>query len=287
MRSRIWELAMLGGLAVAASSALNLVTPIGNSLLLGAGIGLFVAAPVSGLALEASDRRKVKAVPPPKVRLKQLVEVRRKVERVEHEKILDNFDAMMDKVEERKDPEAVKEVDANFATFVDKLTRHYPQWNSEGRLRTYVLMNMIADSINSKNADRYLDMAYRTLVARGMEAAEISRMSLHHKVEGIYNDPENEGNRRLAGTLLLMNRADETYAMNLVVDAIHLWSDTRFERLRQDFEAISVLERGQKEDVLDLLEREMAKSKRAKDGQSAKRARQLWKTVLSSGPASS
>lgn len=260
----------------------NFLPPLIESIVLGSSLGLVLVGPLSGLVSAATTPGKAK--PTTEARLKQLVAVRRRDRVVEHQRILDNFDSLLSRVEEIDDPVVNKKVTENFERFVDKLTKHYPQWDGEGRLRTYVLMKKIADSLDLHNADAYLRMAYGTLKSRGAEATELSHITLNGKVERIYRDPESERARHLAGTLLLMNRGDDDYAKGMVVDAIHLWSDTRFAKLKEDFAAVHALGTQVEGPILDMLEKEIVKTERAKDVKAASRARDLWVTILSSDP---
>jgi len=267
------------GLAVTLTSVLPSLT---NSLLLGSSVGLIVACAIgwfASLPITPGEPRST-----PEERLMQLVRVRKKEMTVEHERILDTFDALLSRVGEIDDPMVNGQVTENFERFVDRLTAHYPEWDAEGRLRTYVLMKKIAGSLNPQNAEAYLEMAYKTLLARGTEATEISHMTLNGKVERIYRDPESEGAHRLAGTLLLMNRGDDDYAREMVVEAIHLWSDRRFAMLKADFASIPLLGTKEEESILDLLEKEMEKTKRAGDAEAARRARDLWMTIIVADP---
>ncbi len=284
MRPRGWGLLTAAGAAGLVAASLNFMPPLPESLLIGSSIGMVVVGPAGRMVKEALPPRKARAEPAPEAELKRLTQARTRARAEEHERILDNFDTLLSRVEAVDDPEVNKKVTENFERFVERLTRHYPEWDAEGRLRTYVLMKKIADSLNLHNADTYLDMAYRTLMARGAEASEISHITLNGKVERMYRDPENEGTRRLAGTLLLMNRGDDEYAREMVVEAVHLWSDSRFLNLRGDFATVSSLGKQEEESVLDLLEKEMEKAARVKDTGAAKRARDLWMTILVADP---
>ncbi len=285
MRPRAWGLATLAGLVGLAVTVPNVLPPLMESIVLGSSLGLIFAGPIGLLATAKS--RPVEVVLPPDVRLKELVQVRKKENNdriVERERILNNFDSLLSRVEEMDDPEVNRKVTEDFERFVVKLTKHYPAWDSEGRLRTYVLMQKISDSLNLHNADAYLDMAYRTLMARGHEATEMSHITLNGKVEQMYRDPESEGAHRLAGTLLLMNRGNDEYATGMVADAIHLWSDTRFARAKGDFAAVSMLGPKEKDSIVELLEKEIGKTTRARNEKAAARARDILSTVLTADP---
>jgi hypothetical protein len=247
------------------------------------------------ITLDEASREMALREPDPMVRMEKLAEVKEtRIKRLvrgrdhnrtaEHERILGDFDSLLSKVEEIDDPVVNKRVTANFDHFIERLTRHYPEWDSEGRLRTYYLLKKISNSLNLHNADTYLDMAYQTLMARGTEATEMSHLTLNGKVERMYRDPKGEGANHLAGTLLLMNRGDDEYARQMVIDAIHLWSSKRFKKLRQDFATVPSLGTEGEESIIDLLEKEMEKAKRMKDRPTAIRAKQLWKTVLLATP---
>ncbi|MDE1854230.1 MAG: hypothetical protein KGI38_10875 [Thaumarchaeota archaeon] len=270
---------MLAGVAGLALTIPDILPPLVQSVVLGSSIGLIVVGPVGQLAMAATTPKKKS---PPEVQLKELVEQRTKTRKLEHEKILDNFDEMLSKVEELDDPEVNQKVTLNFDRFVERLTSHYPQWDAEGRLRTYVLMQKIADSLTLRNADTYLNMAYRTLVARGSEATEISHITLNGKVERIYREPESEWARHLAGTLILMNKEDEGYAKGLVEDAIQLWSDERFERLLPDFKAIRLMSESARMEVEDMIEKEMAKARRVGNAPAILRSRKILDTIIRS-----
>ena len=84
-----------------------------------------------------------------------------------------------------------------------------------------------------------------------------------------------------------MNRGDELYAESMVVDAIHLWSETRFAKLEEDFATVPILGPQKMDSILGLLEREAGKAKRAKDEEALQRALRLKTRILSAsnGPA--
>jgi hypothetical protein len=217
--------------------------------------------------------------------LERMVQERRNRSAREHARVLEDFDALITRVAYDHDQGANGEVAENFGRFIDSLTAHYPEWDSEGRLRTYILLKEIAQSLNIKNANAYLDMAFRTLLARGDEATDISHIALNGTVEKMYRNPRSGGPHRLAGTLLLMNRGNDEYARQMVIDAVHLWSDRRFSRLVQDFAAVPALGEDEEESVLQLLEKEMEKTSWAKDTKAKRRAKQMWMTIIVSDPS--
>ena len=278
----------------------NVLPALAQSLEVGLSVGLLLASPISRLvsvgpspretefdtALREPDPvKRVEKLDTVKVKqLKKLVDTRKQTREAEHEGILSNFDELLSRVEEIDDPVVNSWVAANFERFIWRMTRDYPVWDSEGRMRTYFLMKKISEALDIHNADVYLDLAYKTLMARGSEAAELSHLTLNGNVEKMYRQPESEGAQRLAGTLMLMNREDEDYARQMVIDAIHLWSDKRFKTLKRDFAAVPALGTEQEDSILELLEKEMEKARRAKDRASAMRAKQVWKTILLAVP---
>ncbi|HKT22393.1 MAG TPA: hypothetical protein VJR06_07295, partial [Nitrososphaerales archaeon] len=203
MRSRVWPIGAVVGAIGVALTVPGFLPPLGQSLLLGSSIGLLVIGPASGFVRPKSSKPPDQ---PPEVKLKALVKTRRKETEAERERTLDSFDSLLERVDGVEDPAENEALARRIDRSVDRLTSIYPEWNAEGRLRTYVLMKKIGDSLSLKNADAYLDMAYRTLVARGAEATEISHETLNGKVERIYLDPRSEWARHVAGTLILMNR---------------------------------------------------------------------------------
>jgi hypothetical protein len=274
---------MIAGVAGLALTIPSFLPPLLDSLLLGSSIGLIMVGPVAELTVAATAGAKPKVVKvSTAVRLKELVKSREATRKAEHEKILDNFDAMLSTVEKLDDPVVNQKVTRQFGNFVGKLTSHYPVWDAEGRLRTYVLLKKISDSLNTQNADAYLGIAYRTLLERGAEATELSRLTLNGKVGKVYADPESEKARHLAGTLLLMNREDEEFAKGLVEDAIHLWSDERFRRLLPDFKAVRMMSEPTRRDIEDMIEREIPKARRARNTVAVQRAKLLLETIIRS-----
>lgn len=277
MRSHLRLVAMLVGLSGAAASLAFVFSPLVQSLMLGSSIGLIVASPVERLASGSSPAGSPEAEPLEEARVMKIVEERRDAARKERTMALAGFDRFLEGMGKRGGAEGAGS-EGVFGRSVDSLTQYYPEWDAEGRLRTFVLMEKVAKSLRSRDGEGNLDLAYRMLISRGDEATQLSHISLNGSVEKIYRDPRSDS-ARLAGTLLLMNREDEVYAKSLVIDAIHLWSDSRFDRLRRDFEAVRALGEEQKSEVLGLLEREMEKAEHAKDGLTARRAKQLWQVI--------
>jgi hypothetical protein len=282
MRSRIRNLALITGTVGLAASIPDVLPPIANALLLGVSVGMIIAGPMGDLLYSASRSHAPEASP--KEQLEKMVQERRNLSAKEHARVLTDFDDLISKVAYGQEPGVNEDVAKSFGRFIESLTAHYPEWDSEGRLRTFILLKEIEQSLNIRNADPYLDIAYRTLLARGNEATDISHIALNGTVEKIYRDPRSGGPHRLAGTLLLMNRGNDEYARQMVIDAIHLWSDTRFKRLKQDFATVPTLGTKEEESIVSLLEKEMEKANRTKDRVSARRAKELWKTVLLATP---
>ncbi|MDG7034388.1 MAG: hypothetical protein JRN69_07825 [Nitrososphaerota archaeon] len=276
MRSRAWSLAALVGGVGIAMTVPGFLPPLGQSILLGSSIGLIVVGPVRGLAIPKPSMPKQ----PPEDKLRGLVKARDRERGAQREETLDSFDSLLEKVEDMDDPAVKEKLVRNFDRFVGRLTAHYPEWDAEGRLRTYVLMEKIGNSLSLQNADVYLGLAYQTLVARGAEATEISHETLNGKVRRMYLDPRSEWTRYLAGTLILMNREDEEYAKEMVADAIHLWSDERFDRSLPDFKAVRQLPDSTRREVEDMVEKEMEKARTAGDVGVILRAREIMESII-------
>lgn len=286
MRSRVWLGGTLVGVlgVVLALSLSRILPPLGGSVLLGSSIGLIIVGPVVGVASIPVRPEPKRYAPTVEARLDDLVESRERKAREEHEKALENFDRLLERVEKMDDPELNSKLSRNFDRFLRRMTAHYPQWDSEGRLRTWLLMKKLSQAISPRNADACLDLVYSTLVTRGAEATEMSQITLSRKVENIYLDPMNEGPHHIAGTLLLMNRGDGAYAKGLVADAIHLWSNERFDRLLPDFAAIREMSASAMKEVEDLLQKEAAKALRAEDVAAGLRSKEILQTILRSCP---
>ena len=285
MSSQKGEIVLAVGAVGLVLTVLRLLPPLADSLILGLSLGVVLTGPLGKLVTSATTPS---AKPPTReARLRRIVTKRRAADEAEFATALDRFDSLISRVGEERDPGCKKEVSRSFRSEVDNLTRHFPVWDPEGRLRTYVTLQKIAESLDLQRVDEHLDLAYSMLVARGDEATQLSRITLNGKVEKIYREPWSENARRLAGTLLLMNKGDELYAEGMVVDAIHLWSDTRFANLEEDFAAIPALGPQSVESILGLLDKEAWKARRVKDEGALQRTLRLKARILaaSNGPA--
>ena len=274
---------LAAGAAGLALTIPSFLPPLANSLVLGLSLGVIITGPLGRLVNSATT-------PParpqtPEVRLKRIVRKRRAEVEAEFTRALDRFDSLVPRVEELPRAEVREEFSDRFRSSLDELNRHYPKWDAEGRLRTYVILDKIAKSMDMKNADAYLNMAFDMLVSRGDEATQMSNITLRDKVEDMYLDPQSEVAHRLAGTLMLMNREDEEYTKSLVADAIHLWTDRRFTRLLEDFSAVRMLGSERVSSILELLQKEESKAARAKNDVALRRAKMLEVTIQAASPA--
>ena len=260
----------------------KVLPPIAESLVLGLSVGVVLSGPLGDLANSATAPSVKSEASPEKV-IRTVKERRREVAR-DFERALETFDSLVPKVEEAPAPEVREELSTRFRSSLEDLNRHYPKWDAEGRLRTFVVLQKIAQSMDTHNADAYLNMAYDMLVSRGDEATQMSNMTLRDKVEDMYLDPNSEVARRLAGTLMLMNREDEEFTKSMVADAIHLWTARRFDRLVEDFATIQVMGAERVRSILELLGREEAKAKEANDETARSRAQKLRATILAASP---
>ena len=284
IRSQKGVLALVIGALGFALTIPNFLPPMAESLILGLSAGTVLSSPLRDLVNSATTPPEKKELPAVKA-IRNVKERRKRVER-EFEITLERFDSLVARVEEVPNPEVREELSARFQRSLDDLNRHYPKWDAEGRLRTYVVLQKIAQSMDVRNADAYLDMAYDMLVSRGDEATHMSRMTLREKVEDMYLDPQSEVAHRLAGTLMLMNREDEDYTRSMVADAIHLWTDRRFDRLVDDFAAVQVMGAKRVDSILELLDKEASKAKGANNEVAQLRAQKLKATILSASPGS-
>ena len=282
MRYRPWGLGVAAGVTGLGVAVTRFIPAIIGSIVVGGTIGLWLTWGV---------RRRVAAVPaglptgsPLKRKPAETPQARQRRRAAERDKVLDGFDRLLARIVKVEDPAASKEVAEQFQDLVDRLTTYCPEWDAAGRLRTFVLMKKIADSLGIRSAYPYLEIAYKLLLIRGAEATEMSRLTLSPKLEGRYRDPWNEGAPRLAGTLMLMNKDEGGYANEMIVEAIHLWSDERFARMKEELATVSVLGTEQERSALDLLEKEIAKSTQANDTVVAKRAKEIWVAIQTTDP---
>ena len=282
MSSQRWSVLLVVGAAGLALTIPSLLPPLANSLVLGLSLGVIITSPLERLVTSVTTPRPEPQTP--EVRLKRIVRKRQAAAESEFTRALDRFDSLIPKVEELPGPGVREDLSNRFRGSLDELNRHYPRWDSEGRIRTYVVLEKIAKSMDLHNADAYLDMAFEMLVTRGDEATQLSRLTLRDKVEDLYLDPQSEVAHRLAGTLMLMNREDEDYTKSMVADAIHLWTDRRFVGLVEDFAAVRMMGSDRVKSILELLEKEASKAKKANNQIAQLRAKTLKAIILASSP---
>jgi hypothetical protein len=282
-----------GSLGVAASS-LNLLPPLSNGLLLGSSIGLVIASAIGPRIVTIREqvrnsKNRLSYTFPYEAEFEDRVaaigratKAANKADTAKQKEVTKTFDRLVQQLEDIDDPVVTGIVVKNFWRHVERFTAIYPEWHPEGRVRTFFLMKKIGKVLDLYNADRYLGMALGLLRARRDEARVMSRTTINGRVEKLYFDPLSEGTRYLAGTLLLMNRGEVDFAKGIVADAIHLWSDMRFDNLKEDFALVSMLEREERKSLVDLLEREIVKSNLARDTKAALRAKEMYSTILNS-----
>jgi hypothetical protein len=200
------------------------------------------------------------------------------------------------KGEEPKDSETLKEFDQALASMrrksgssqqvvdtmdkaMSKLYAEYPEWDGEGRLRTYTVLKRVSDLLDHDNASQFMAMTFRMLQSRNDEAADYTRTLLNGKVEKMYEDPQYQNMKYLAGTLIAVNRRQKEFVENIITDAIHLWSEPRFEALKPELKMLRTLEQEDKNSIRELVKKEMAKAQRANDPQVAARARAVIRAM--------
>ena len=281
MRYQPWSLAAAGASGLGAVLA-HFMPPIFGSVTVGGIVGLWLSWGVKRRGLPVAQA--IQAELPLVVDPAETPEGRSRRRAAERDRMLDGFDSLLARVVKVADPAASREVAVKFEDLVDLMTVYCPEWDAAGRLRTFVLMKKIADSLNLRGTDHYLEIAYRLLLTRGAEATEMSRLTLGDKLEEMYRDPWNLGAPRMAGTLMLMNKEEDEYAKELIVEAIHLWSDERFQRMKEELATVSILGREQERSALDLLEKEISKSRLANDPVVAKRAKEIWVAIQTTDP---
>jgi hypothetical protein len=273
-KSRSRVAAAAAGMAGMASFASGLLPPLPASLVLGSSLGIVLATAVGARIGRAA--RRVASVRP-RVRPMPVVELSSSLEpTAEMTKTLATFDrafTLLSVPNERR--ETRKAVLKRFEEAMLDLCREFPEWEGEGRLRTYLLLKSVAESLDPDHAEDYLGIAMRTLLLRNGEATEYSKKLLAEKLERMYLDPEYEDMKHLAGTLILMNKDDGNYVKSVVLDALHLWSAQKFDSLRQELKVVMAIGRRQLQSLREMLIREEEKAGRAGDEEVASRAREM------------
>ena len=260
-----------------AGLAISLVGPLKGlpaSLLMGFSVG----AILSTLAIESA----LKAYRPalaevPFATQQQLPTVQQWEPRQKDHKTLDEFDKALSTMKKKNgsSPQMVETMDKAMA----KLYAEYPEWEGEGRLRTYTVLKKISDLLDRDNVDSYMGMTFRMLQERNGEAAEYTRTLLNGRVEKMYRDPEFEGSKYLAGTLIMMNRTQKEYIEEIIGDALHLWSEPRFQALKPELSILSMLKQEDRDSVGEMLMKEITKAKMVNDRKVVSRARVITKAL--------
>jgi hypothetical protein len=287
MRSKFRLIALISGMAGLAAYATRVLAPLPDSILAGSSTGLVLASVLYerltlGPPAQMTEAPRelypeaewAKEVPTMVTRL-----TRKRTNAVE--KALAKFDAVVARLDARHGPFPDSEPEQVFETALEGMNKEIPEWDGEGRVRTYFLLHKIADSLEPRNAEAYMEMALELLKLRPNEAAEFSQGLLQDKAERLYSDPGNDKAKFVAGTLMLINRGKKDYVKTIVSDAIHLWSDTRFDNLISDFEVIRFIPNKERLDILDMVEKEIRKARRANDVHAVLRAREIMDLMVS------
>lgn len=186
---------------------------------------------------------------------------------------LDEFDRALSSM--RRGAAAPGQVVESMDKAITKLYAEYPEWEGEGRLRTYTVLKRISDLLDNDNAEPLMGMAFRMLKTRNDEAREYTRTLLNQRVEKMYHDPHFENSKYVAGTLIMMNRKEKEYIEQIVTDAIHLWSQPRFEALKPELSILRMLELEDRNSIAEMVMKEIVKGKMVKDVQVVSRGRTI------------
>jgi len=272
-------IAIAAGAAGLAISLMGVVRGLPSSLLMGFSAGVMVSAIGFDVASRAftpalQEVPLTRETPPPKPKIWQA--------KPKDSETLDEFDRALSTM--RKKSGAHQKVGETMDRAMTKLYAEYPEWEGEGRLRTYTVLKKISALLDRDNVDTYMGLTFKMLQSRNGEAAEYTRTLLNGRVEKMYHDPEYEGSRYLAGTLIMMNRTQKEYVEEIINDAIHLWSEQRFQALKPELGILSMLEQEDRNSVGEMLMKEITKAKMVKDKRVASRARVITKAL--SGPKS-
>lgn len=190
---------------------------------------------------------------------------------------LDEFDRALSSM--KKGTGSYKQVVETMDRAITKLNAEYPEWEGEGRLRTYSVLKRISNLLDHENVDAFMGMTFKMLETRNDEAAEYTRTLLNGRVEKMYRDPEYESSKYVAGTLIMMNRKQKEYVEQIVTDAIHLWSQPRFEALKPELRILRMLKQEDRNSIAEMVMKEIVKAKLVKDKQVASRARTIMRAL--------
>lgn len=289
MRQQTRVIALISGMVGLAAYVANALPPLPNSLLVGSSAGLILASVFSEkLGLEFSLHSRAAIAPttlsqtPPEQwsRVIPKMVTERRIQREKAIEVsLDKFDDLIGRFDAShamtvdRSPKKVEEA-------MKSMNDEFPEWEGEGRLRTYVLLKKIADSLGKKNAEAYMEMALGILKLRPNEGAEYSKELLAEKVEKFYLNPENDKAKFVVGTLILMKKGDDEFVKSMVSDAIHLWSEYRFKNLVSDFNVVRLIPYKERLEILDMIEGEIAKARKAGDVGAVLRARQIMDFIV-------
>lgn len=215
MRSRIWSLVMIAGIIGLALTLTNYFTPLGQSILLGASIGLILVGPVGELTIAASKLGRPRTAPVP--RLSNVAEGGKGKSGAEDQRMHGRIDGLISRMNATGNTRTPERVGRGFGGAVDRLARGDAVWGAGS-----------------------------------------------------------------PGVLPPVNRGDGMYTKEMVADAIHLWSDERFNRLLSDSRGIGLMSASARQEVEEMVEKEVAKAKRAGDVSSMRRSDDIMRAILHS-----
>jgi hypothetical protein len=283
--------ALASGLIGVGAYLTGVLPALPNSILVGSSAGLVLA----GLFIEklplpsgaAGRAHQVREPEPESVRWARTVPTMVEKSMRRRRQVAEAALARFDEVIARFDGGHSEKASELVTDAVSQMNTQYNEYEGEGRIRIYVLLQQMAETLSPKNAEAYMETAMKILKLRPNEGAEYSRELLGEKVQRMYFDPRNDQSKFIVGTLMLMNRGDGDYIKNIVADAIHLWSDYRFDNLLADFSVVALLPSEQRLEILDMAEKEIRKARKAGDVSAVLRAREIMDLVISQRPAHS
>ncbi len=189
-----------------------------------------------------------------------------------------NFDAVFPAVEGSLNPDNKAQAMRRIGPALYELTQHLPKWSGEARLRVfYLIKNLAPDTIRPRDATTYVGLFILMLRNGGEESVEMVKPFFLDKILAMSGDERYAKTKFLAASLLFLNQFEHEYSKKLADEAIHLWSDERFQTLGYDFKILN--SKPSRESVTRYLVDKAANARKDGKNRTAQRAEVLLRTI--------
>jgi hypothetical protein len=278
-------LVQVSGLAGVAFSATDLIPKLATSLVFGFSTGVTLSGVLAFYVMASPKNKSQPAESVPKaLPVFEMNEVN--VPRGEAADTLDRFDNALSLLRGTSDGPSAALAASRMDKAVSNLSSNFPEWSPEGRLRTYMMLKKIADSINPANADSYLKVVVKALQLRNDEATEFAHMLLERKLERMYSDPDYHRLGNLTSSLILINKDETVRVKEIVLDAIHMWDSHKFDSMKPSLRLVGSMERSERLAIRKMVKREASKASLANDEQVEARSKEMLRVLRAPGPRS-